>query len=157
METGYTKMPSTLPNAPVPAVGAVVFKNNRVLLVKRGKAPAKGEWAIPGGSVILGETLKQAAEREVYEETGIRITAGDPVYTFDAIHRNGNGDILFHYVIVDLSATYDSGEPKAGDDADNAKWVSEEDLKTMTVSKPTRDLLMEKYQFGIKKAQLNTN
>ena len=67
------------PQAPCVAVGAIVFKEDRVLLVRRGKAPSREQWAIPGGSVILGESLQQAAEREVFEETGIRILAGEPI------------------------------------------------------------------------------
>jgi ADP-ribose pyrophosphatase YjhB (NUDIX family) len=63
------------PDLPRVAVGAVVFKDNKVLLVKRAKPPAQGLWAIPGGSVELGETLQQAAERETLEETGIMIQA----------------------------------------------------------------------------------
>ena len=70
------------PVQPTLAVGAIVFKENKVLLVKRGKAPAKGLWAIPGGSVKLGETLKDAAEREIIEETRIQVKAGASVYSF---------------------------------------------------------------------------
>ena len=76
------------PAQPALAVGAIVFKDQQVLLVKRGKPPAKGMWAIPGGSVELGETLKQAAEREVLEETGIRIKAGEPVHSFEVIEHD---------------------------------------------------------------------
>ena len=75
------------PQAPCAAVGAVVFKDERVLLVRRGKAPAREQWAIPGGSVMLGESLQQAVEREVFEETGIRISAGKPAYVFDVVDQ----------------------------------------------------------------------
>ncbi len=71
----------------------------------------------------IGETLQTAAEREIMEETGIRIKAGDPVYTFDAIQKDGDGRIRFHYVIVDLLADYVDGEPNAGDDAHDVRWV----------------------------------
>jgi 8-oxo-dGTP diphosphatase len=92
------------PGAPVVAVGAVVFKDGRVLLVRRGQAPAMGLWAIPGGKVELGETLQAAAERELREETNIRVRAGDPVFTFDMIETDETGRIRYHYVIVDLEA-----------------------------------------------------
>ena len=75
------------PQAPCVAVGAIVFKEDHVLLVRRGKAPSRGQWAIPGGSVTLGESLQEAAERAIFEETGIRITAGKPAYVFDVVDR----------------------------------------------------------------------
>jgi 4-nitrophenyl phosphatase len=129
------------PDRPRVAVGAVVIHEGRVLLVKRGKPPSEGLWAIPGGSVEIGETLQTAAEREIMEETGIRIKAGDPVYTFDAIQRDGDGRIRFHYVIVDLLADYIEGEPKAGDDALDVRWVHPSDLDRMSVSRKTIELL----------------
>jgi ADP-ribose pyrophosphatase len=104
---------NSYPDAPKVAVGAVVFKDERVLLVRRGQPPSKNLWAIPGGSVEIGETLQEAAEREILEETGIKIQAGEPVFTFDVIDRDGTGKIRFHYVIVDLAADYVTGDPQA--------------------------------------------
>lgn len=136
------------PATPRPAVGAVVFRDRRVLLVKRGKAPARGVWAIPGGSVKLGETLQAAAEREILEETGVVIRAGEPVLVFDVIQRDENRNVRFHYVIVDLAADYLSGDPRPGDDAVAARWISEAELANLDVNPATRRLLSEKYGFG---------
>lgn len=136
------------PSNPRVAVGAVVFKNNRVLLVRRGQPPSEDLWAIPGGSVEIGETLQEAAEREILEETGITIRAGEPVYTFDAIERDDTGKIRFHYVIIDLGADYISGDPKAGDDALEARWVTEQEVNELHVSPPTLRLLKGKFRFG---------
>jgi 8-oxo-dGTP diphosphatase len=136
------------PDAPRPAVGAVVFKDGRVLLVKRGNAPARGVWAIPGGRVRLGESLQAAAEREILEETGVVIRAGDPVFAFDVIDRDEAGAVRFHYVIVDLSAEYLSGDPLAGDDAVAARWISQHQLAEITVNPTTRRLLSETFGFG---------
>ena len=130
------------------AVGAIVFKNGHVLLVRRGKAPAQGLWAIPGGSVKLGETLQAAAEREILEETGIRIRAREPVYTFESIVRDDDGGIRFHYVIIDLAADYIDGEPNPGDDALEAQWFSPRDIERGDVSKTTFDLLKDQFHFG---------
>jgi len=137
------------PSSPRVAVGAVIFKDARVLLVLRSKPPAENQWSIPGGCVELGETLQEAAEREILEETGISIRAGEPVYTFDVIERDARGRIRFHYVILDLAADYISGEVKAGDDALDVSWVSSKDLNTRKVSAATRKLLKDCYGFGV--------
>ena len=135
------------PVQPTLAVGAIVFKENKVLLVRRGKEPAKGLWTIPGGSVKLGETLKDAAEREIIEETGIQVKAGAPVYSFELIERDDNGDVQFHYYIVDLEAEYISGEITPGDDAEDAAWVTVADLQLNDVNPRTIDLLFRHYSF----------
>ena len=139
-------MKSDFPLAPQVAIGAVVIQNDKILLVKRNKEPGKGDWAIPGGSVKLGETLQQAAEREIREETGLRIKAREPVYIFDAIVRDERGQIRFHYVIIDLTADFISGEPVPSDDAADARWFSPEELEGFKVSERTKDLL-KKIQF----------
>ncbi|MBX2991213.1 MAG: NUDIX hydrolase [Bacteroidetes bacterium] len=139
-------------NSPAPTprvgVGAVVFNDARVLLVKRGTPPSEGLWAIPGGRLELGESLQQAAEREILEETGVVIRAGSPVFTFDVIERNASGEIRFHYVIVDLAAEYISGEPIPDDDAHEARWISEGELSDLDVSDKTLELLREIFHFG---------
>ncbi len=141
-------MDNSYPEMPKVAVGAVVFKNERVLMVRRGQPPSEDLWAIPGGSVELGETLQEAAEREILEETGIHIRAGEPVFAFDAIDRDRTGKIRFHYVIVDLAADYVSGDPKAGDDAADARWISAQEINTLQVSTPTLKLLKEEFGFA---------
>jgi len=133
--------PRSYPAAPVPAVGAVVVHDGAVLLVRRGHAPSRGVWAVPGGRVELGETLVEAAEREVREETGVRVRAGEPIWSFDSVIRDEAGRIAFHYVIVDLLAEYVGGEPHARDDAAEARWARPEDLSGLLVSKPTLELL----------------
>jgi 8-oxo-dGTP diphosphatase len=143
-----SKNKNAYPNCPLVAVGAIVFKDNCVLLVRRGQAPSEGVWAIPGGSVEIGETLQEAAEREIFEETGIRIRAGKPIYTFDVIDRDADGKIRFHYVIVDLAADYVSGQPAGGDDASEARWVSTQQISELEVSPPTLRLLKTRFGFG---------
>lgn len=135
-------------NTPQAGVGAIVFHQNRVLLVKRGQAPNAGQWAIPGGRIRLGETLQQAAEREILEETGVHIKAGEPVFAFDVIQQNEQADCQLHYVVVDLAAEYISGEPVAGDDAAEARWISAAELGSLQVNQITLQLLKSRYQFG---------
>ena len=136
------------PTSPQSAVGAVVIHDGRVLLVKRGKPPGKGLWAIPGGRIELGETLQEAAEREVKEEAGVIIQAKNPIYVFDVINRDQEGRIQFHYVIVDLMADYVSGNPHPQDDALDVRWFTAENLDHFNVSEVTRRLLKEQFDFG---------
>lgn len=143
MENPKTIPSGAYPNRPLVAVGAVVFKEDKVLLILRAKPPAENHWTIPGGSVELGETLQEAAEREIWEETGLTIQAGEPVYTFDVIERDAKGAILFHYVIVDLAADYVSGELRPGDDAIDVCWASFGDVKSLKVSTATCKLLKQ--------------
>ncbi len=140
---------NSYPDCPRVAVGAIIFKNERILLVLRGKPPAEGNWAIPGGSVEIGETLQQAAQREVFEETGVRIQAREPAFTFDVIERDADGAVRFHYVVVDVMAEYVEGSLHPAGDAIDARWVSPTELTRLTVSPATRDLLRIRFHFGV--------
>jgi ADP-ribose pyrophosphatase len=126
---------------PKVAAAAVVIRKGKILLVKRANEPSRGMWAVPGGSVQPGETLQAAAERETLEETGLVVTAKEPIHVFDLIEREGGGRLRFHFVIIDLAARFIDGRPRAGDDALEARWLSPEDLLGMPVTPGTRKLL----------------
>lgn len=128
---------------PQVGVGAIVVRAGRVLLVLRGRPPNAGQWAIPGGRQRLGETLQQAAEREIGEETGIVIRAREPIYTFEHIERDEEGAVRYHYVVVDLAADYVSGEPRAGDDAREARWVAWGEMASLPLNNATRNALAQ--------------
>lgn len=136
------------PDSPRSAVGAIVIRDDEVLLVKRSNPPGQGLWSIPGGCVELGETLQEAAEREIQEETGIIIRAKKPVYTFDVIERDNQGRTRFHYVIVDLLADYVSGKPNPRSDVSEARWVTSRELEGLPVSRITKEVLKKTLQFG---------
>lgn len=138
-------MPTVVPQV---GIGAIVFHNDAILLVKRGRPPNANQWAIPGGRLKTGETLQQAAEREILEETGINIKAKEPVYAFDLIEHDNDGEVSLHYVIIDLAAEYLSGEPQAGDDASDARWITTTELATLPVNETTLQLLQSHYNFG---------
>lgn len=140
--------PPIYPQQPQVAVGAVVFHRNAILLVRRGQSPARDNWAIPGGRVKIGETLQQAAEREIYEETGVTIKAGEPIFTFDVIDRDQDSAIRYHYVIVDLMAEYIRGVPRAADDARDAGWITSDMLEKIQVNADTLSLLYTQFGFG---------
>lgn len=121
--------------------GAIVRRGERVLLVKRGRPPRQGQWAIPGGKVKAGESLRAATEREVLEETGIRVRAGELAYQLEYIEHDAHGALAFHYVVLDYAADYLGGEPRAGDDAEAAAWVRFDELDTLPLTDSTREAL----------------
>jgi len=111
--------------------------------VQRASAPGKGFWAIPGGLVELGETVREAAERELLEETGVSVRAREAFFIFDFIDRDAEGKIKYHYIIVDFLADYLGGEPKAADDVSDARWVSPDEAAALNLSPTTRRLLVQ--------------
>jgi len=131
------------PEFPRVGVGAIVIKEGKVLMIKRAAPPNKNLWAIPGGMLELGETLREGAEREIFEETHVRIKAGKPVYTFDFLEHDEEGKVRFHFLIVDLDAEYLGGEIKADDDALDVRWVAPEECQRLSVSKNTLKILRD--------------
>lgn len=122
------------PDYPLIGVAAVVWKDGRVLLVKRGKAPRQGEWSLPGGRQKLGETVRETAVREVREEAGIEIAPGNLLDVIDTVTREGGdgggkaGRIRYHYTLVEFDADWMAGEARAGADAADLVWADPADL-----------------------------
>ena len=88
-----------------------------------------------------------AAEREIMEETGITICAGAPVFQFESIERDDTGQVRYHFIIIDVAATYMGGDICPGDDAADARWVSAEELRDLPVNSVTRKVLKKLYAF----------
>lgn len=116
------------PSQPVVGVGAVVVRDGRALIVKRGHEPRQGEWSLPGGHLHLGESLADGARREVKEETGLDVEPGPIIETFDRVHRDPDGRIRYHFVIVDFVCTAPEGQAVAGSDAAAVAWVRADEL-----------------------------
>jgi ADP-ribose pyrophosphatase len=129
------------PATPRVGVGAIVIRDGAILLVKRGVEPGRGLWAIPGGTLRLGESMRECAAREVLEETGVTIAVGDCLYVFDLVETDESGRIRFHFVVVDYAGRYVSGEPCGSDDADEARWVKARELALLPVSENTMKAL----------------
>lgn len=117
------------PDRPIVGVGAVVWREDRVLLIRRAKPPRAGQWSIPGGGQQLGETLHEAVSREVAEETGLALTSVDLLTTVDLVERDDLGSIRWHYTLIDFTAEAAPGEARAGDDADDVCWFTLDELK----------------------------
>lgn len=111
------------PQRPEVCVGAVVVDDQRLLMVRRGLAPAAGAWSIPGGRVEPGETLAEAVVRELAEETGLEGACGELLGWTELFIEDR------HSVILDFTVTLlGTGDPVAGDDADEAAWVPVEEI-----------------------------
>jgi len=109
------------PTAPVVGVGAIVFQDGKVLLVRRGREPLKGEWSLPGGRLELGEHLEAAVIREVREETGLIVQVVRHAETLDRIFLEEER-VRYHYVLVDFLCEVKGGELLCGDDAADVAW-----------------------------------
>ena len=117
------------PDKPVCGVGVVCLKDDQVLLVKRAKPPITWQWSIPGGGQELGETTREAALRELKEETGVDADLIGLIDVIDTVREDEEGRIQFHYTLVDFAAIWTSGEAVADDDVSDAQWVHLSDLE----------------------------
>lgn len=129
------------PSRPIVSVGAVVIDAGRVLLVKRGRPPLKGEWSLPGGAVEVGETLSAAVQREVFEETGLVVDVGPIVEVLDRIYPDATGRVQYHYVLIDHLCAVVAGQLLPQSDADDARWARRDDLIVFGLSEATRDVI----------------
>ncbi len=119
------------PDRPILGVGAVIIHQERALIVQRAYEPRKGEWTVPGGVLELGETLRSGIEREVLEETGLTVKAGEVVDVFENIWPDPKGKTQFHYVLVDFLCELISGELHPATDVSAARWITPEELPTL--------------------------
>ncbi|WGF86311.1 NUDIX hydrolase [Marinivivus vitaminiproducens] len=116
------------PVRPIVGVGVIVWRGAEVLLIKRARPPRAGQWSLPGGAQTLGETIDDAARREVAEETGLTIGPTRLVTCVDLIDRDDAGAVRYHYTLVDLTADAGEGPPRPGDDAADARFFPPEAL-----------------------------
>jgi ADP-ribose pyrophosphatase YjhB (NUDIX family) len=133
----------TYPEHPLTGVGAVVFRGDAVLLIRRGNPPLAGEWSLPGGLADPGETLTQAVEREVAEECGIRIEVIDLVTQFEYIQRDESGRARYHYLVFDFAAEYRGGDLLHSSDASDARWFTPAEFGTAQVTGDVRRVVKE--------------
>ena len=138
-------MQREFPTAPLVGVGAVVVSEGRVLLVRRGTEPLKGEWSLPGGMLELGESLTDGVVREVLEETGLVVEPLELVELLDRIYSEA-GRVKYHYVIADYLCRVTGGQLQASSDADAVRWVERAEWNSHSALKldPITVRVMEK-------------
>ena len=126
---------------PRPAASAAIFRGTAVLLVARSKPPRVGSWSLPGGKIEPGETAREAARREVVEETGLRVDIEGIVDVHDVVIRGAGGDLTAHYVLAVYFGRCDAGEPVAASDASAARFVSLADLPDYDMTAGAAELI----------------
>ena len=133
------------PKKPLVGVGATVFRNDQVLLIRRGNPPLYGDWSLPGGRVKEGEDLKKALRREIREECSIDIEVGDLITEFEYIERDDDNRVKYHYVVFDFKAQYVRGKLVRASDALEVRWVPLEQLKEFDLSEEVCEVIEKGY------------
>ena len=118
----------TYPQRPFLAVSAAIFRNGKVLVVRRARKPALNLYTLPGGAVEAGETLVEAAIREVREETSLSIEPVALAGHREVIARDDKGKVERHFVILCFASRWLSGEPVLSDELDDSRWVDPSEL-----------------------------
>lgn len=125
------------PSAPLIGVGAVIIKDDAVVLVRRANPPSRGEWSIPGGLVTIGETLTAAVRREALEETGLEVEPVRLVELLERIFPDDGGKIKYHYVLADYLCLVKGGRLRAGSDASEAVFAHKDELALYSLASIT--------------------
>jgi 8-oxo-dGTP diphosphatase len=117
-----------------------------VLLVRRGRAPLKGLWSLPGGVLETGETLEAGIIREVREETGLEIRPLRIFEVFERINQDSRGRTEYHYVLIDYLCRVTGGTLQPADDAAGVEWVRKADLARYSITEGTPDVILRAFR-----------
>ena len=126
----FRQLIGIMQRSPSLAAIAVVLRDNRVLLARRGKSPDKGLWGYPGGHVEWGETALAAAARELREETGVVARPEGYLTNVDVLRRGADGTAQAHFLLAAVRCTYVSGTARAADDVTAVQWADFSDVET---------------------------
>jgi 8-oxo-dGTP diphosphatase len=131
----------TYPTRPYLAVSAAIFRDGRVLIVRRAQPPAHGLHTLPGGVVELGETLVEAVKREVREETNLEIEPHGLAGYRQVIARDSSGRIERHFVILPFAARWLAGEIARNDELAEAQWLAADELSGLKTTEGLADIV----------------
>jgi 8-oxo-dGTP diphosphatase len=134
------------PIRPILCVGGVVIEDGKVVLVRRGHEPQKGQWSIPGGAVELGEKIVSAVRREVHEETKLFVEPVELISVFERIVRN-HGRVRYHYVVLDYACRLKKGRIAPESDVLDARWVSRCHLDGYRLLQPTENVIQQAFDY----------
>jgi len=134
------------PKQPVVGVGVVIIHDGKILLEKRKNEPGRGQWSIPGGLIELGESAKETAVREVKEETGLEVESPMLIDVVDNVTQDINGEVKYHFVILDYFAKLKGGELKAMSDAAELRWVQLANVESYDLTKTIREFFVKNKQ-----------
>tara|TARA_Y100001934_G_C12115549_1_gene660613 strand:- start:189 stop:641 length:453 start_codon:yes stop_codon:yes gene_type:complete len=129
------------PTRPIVGVGTVVMDSDMVLMIKRGKPPRQGSWSLPGGAQELGETIREAARREVREETGLQIEIFGLIDVVDSVRSDADDKIEYHYTLIDLAGYSVGGTLMAGGDAQDCRWFTRTEINAMDIWSETKRII----------------
>ena len=136
------------PLRPVVGVGGVVIADGKALLIRRGHAPLKGQWSIPGGTLETGETIVEGIERELAEETGVKVRALQLIEVFERIFRDEEGRVQYHFVILDYLCEMMGGRVHAGGDVVDVAWANEEELLNYGLTEAATRVLKKAFRMS---------
>jgi 8-oxo-dGTP diphosphatase len=141
MTTPADSDPRTYPAAPLLGVSASVFRDGKVLIARRAGPPLAGLWSLPGGLVEPGETMVDAAAREVFEETGVSAEIGGIADVIEIILNDDEGAVERHYVILSFAARWLAGDGETSAEVSEIAWLRPDELGGLEMTEGTEAVI----------------
>ena len=138
--------PRAYPDRPILAVSAAIIRDGHVFIARRARGPALGVWTMPGGMVEAGETLAEALQREILEETSMTIEPVALAGHREVVVRDGNGHVSRHFVILCFASRWIKGEPGLNDELDESRWIRPAELKELKTTEGLAEIVAAAFE-----------